>query len=175
MHSLPITLRATLRIVSGDPPCPMPVMPASVSSQHHHVALRKSLRTVGLVIQRIKKQRIFVTRLTASFAADAFMAQEGSATAAATPSVNALRFIFILVLISYLVSIRRAETQFGALMTVKQLMADSFEAIYHPQGKRGEMASELQKPETSQQQFPRGSSCPSRGRSIQLSQLERNH
>jgi hypothetical protein len=28
----PITLRATLRTVSGDPPWPIPVMPASVST-----------------------------------------------------------------------------------------------------------------------------------------------
>ena len=29
---LPMTLRATLRTVSGDPPWPMPVIPASVST-----------------------------------------------------------------------------------------------------------------------------------------------
>ena len=33
LEELPMTLRATLRTVSGDPPCPTPVIPASVSTR----------------------------------------------------------------------------------------------------------------------------------------------
>jgi hypothetical protein len=44
---LPMMLLATLRTVSGDPPCPIPAIPASVSTDDH-VALREGLRAVAV-------------------------------------------------------------------------------------------------------------------------------
>jgi hypothetical protein len=51
---LPMTLRATLRTVSGDPPCPTPVMPASVSTSTTMLLCGKACGPVRVVVRGIE-------------------------------------------------------------------------------------------------------------------------
>jgi hypothetical protein len=46
---------ATLRTVSGEPPWPMPVMPGIGVDQDDHIALRKRLRPVAVVVLRVEQ------------------------------------------------------------------------------------------------------------------------
>ena len=57
---LPMTLRATLRTVSGDPPCPTPVMPASVSTSTTMLLCGNACAPLRSQLGG-KKTRIFVT------------------------------------------------------------------------------------------------------------------
>src|ERR671912_2452652 len=110
---LPMTLRDTLRTVSGDPPCPTPVMPASVSTSTTMLLCGSACAPLRSQLGG-KKMRIFVTfvgdsRLAACARATGIRLQAGllprthepatSDPAAPTSDfVNVLRSMFIVVL-----------------------------------------------------------------------------
>src|SRR5687768_1080867 len=110
---LPMTLRDTLRTVSGDPPCPTPVMPASVSTSTTMLLCGSACAPLRSQFGG-KKIRIFVTlvgdrRLAACASATGIRLQAGLFRRTHEPAtrdpaaptsvfVKVLRSMFIVVL-----------------------------------------------------------------------------
>src|SRR6186997_2034552 len=111
---LPMTLRDTLRTVSGDPPCPTPVMPASVSTSTTMLLCGNACAPLRSQLGG-KKTRIFVTlvgesRLAACASATGIRLQAGllrrthepatsDPAALASDFAKVLRLMFITVLL----------------------------------------------------------------------------